>query len=188
MPVHNPDEAVDAMSTPASDRNRSKSLGSSRSRASAKGRIPAQIDVGNSFEPCAATASMFLFAQGTSILCIHHDTLALDRRFQRHTEDVLLIAVDNASDASGRWVVSYDAGRTAIVWDLFSGDEVARFSSYEVIRVAAWLRNGNVAFGNEQGEVILFDPRTSEHVSARTIFDPITALAPSADCRTYAIG
>jgi hypothetical protein len=43
--------------------------------------------------------------------------------------------------------VSYDAGSTAIVWDLFTGDEVARFASYEQIRVAAWMRNGNVAFG-----------------------------------------
>ena len=34
----------------------------------------------------------------------------------------------------------------------------------------------------------MFEPSTSEHVSARTIFDPITAIAPSADCKTYAIG
>lgn len=42
--------------------------------------------------------------------------------------------------------------------------------------------------GNVQGSIILFEPATSEHISARTIFDPITALAPSADCRTFAIG
>ena len=42
--------------------------------------------------------------------------------------------------------------------------------------------------GNIQGNVILFEPSTSEHVSARTIFDPITAIAPAADCRAYAIG
>lgn len=42
--------------------------------------------------------------------------------------------------------------------------------------------------GNGKGEVILFEPSTSEHISTRTIFDPITALAPGADCRTYAIG
>lgn len=36
--------------------------------------------------------------------------------------------------------------------------------------------------------MILFEPSTSEHVSARTIFDPITAIAPSFDCKTYAIG
>ena len=42
--------------------------------------------------------------------------------------------------------------------------------------------------GNGMGEVILFEPSTSEHISARTIFDPINALAPAAECRTYAIG
>jgi hypothetical protein len=44
------------------------------------------------------------------------------------------------------------------------------------------------SLGDSQGGVIRFEPPTSEHVSARTIFDPITALAPGADCRTYAIG
>jgi hypothetical protein len=92
-------------------------------------------------------------------------------------------------------------------WDLLTGDEVARFASYEQIRVATWMRNGNVAFGecrgaavapagiganigpgNAQGNIILFEPSTSEHLSARTIFDPITALAPASDCRTFAIG
>ena len=34
----------------------------------------------------------------------------------------------------------------------------------------------------------MFEPSTSEHVSARTIFDPITAIGPSSDCKTYAIG
>lgn len=42
--------------------------------------------------------------------------------------------------------------------------------------------------GNVKGEVILFEPPTSEHISARTIFDPIISLAPASDCRTYAIG
>ena len=42
--------------------------------------------------------------------------------------------------------------------------------------------------GNSQGSVTLFDVSTNEHVSARTIFDPITALAPASDCQTYAIG
>ena len=36
--------------------------------------------------------------------------------------------------------------------------------------------------------MILFEPSTSEHISARTIFDPITSLAPASDCQTYAIG
>ncbi len=43
--------------------------------------------------------------------------------------------------------------------------------------------------GNAQGNITLFEPQTSEHISARTIDQiPITALAPAADCRTYAIG
>ncbi|KAL8697724.1 MAG: hypothetical protein Q9201_006966 [Fulgogasparrea decipioides] len=141
------------------------------------------------FEPCAATASIFLYAQDSSIICLHHDTLAIDRRFELHQERILLLSVDNVSErGAGRLVVSYDAGQTAIVWDLFTGDEIARFASYEPIRVAAWMKNGNVAFGNSQGNVILFEPSTSEHISARTIFDPITAIAPSADCQTYALG
>lgn len=141
------------------------------------------------FEPCAATASIFLYSQDTTIICLHHDTLAIERRFERHKERILFLSVDNVSErGAGRLVVSYDAGQTAIVWDLFTGDEIARFASYEPIRVAAWMKNGNVAFGNSQGNVILFEPSTSEHISARTIFDPITSLAPASDCQTYAIG
>ncbi|KAL8827794.1 MAG: hypothetical protein Q9170_006872 [Blastenia crenularia] len=141
------------------------------------------------FEPCAATASIFLYAQGSSIVCLHHDTLAVDRRFELHKERIQFLSVDNVSErAAGRLVVSYDIGQTAIVWDLFSGDELARFASYEPIQVAAWQKDGNVVFGNSQGSVILFEPSTSEHISARTIFDPITAIAPAADCQTYAIG
>lgn len=142
------------------------------------------------FEPCAATASMFLYAQGSSIVCCHHDSLTIERRFARHTEEVQLLAVDNLSEmGTGRLVVSYDAGQTAIVWDLMTGDEVARFASYENLTCAAWMRNGNVAFGNIQGNVILFEPTTSEHISARTIDQiAITAIAPAADCRTFAIG
>jgi WD40 repeat protein len=158
------------------------------------------------FEPCAATGSFLLYAQRNVILCLHHDTLAVERRFTRHREDVAWISADTVSErGAGRLVVSYDAGSTAIVWDLVTGDEVARFASYDQIRVATWMRNGNVAFGefsdswvvpadlnkatgNAQGNIILFEPSTSEHISARTIFDPITALAPAADCRTFAIG
>jgi len=100
------------------------------------------------FQPCAATASIFLFAQGSRILCLHHDTLAIERKFERHKEPVVLLSVDNVSErGSGRLVVSYDAGQTAIVWDLFSGDEIARFASYETLKVAAWMRDGSVAFG-----------------------------------------
>lgn len=43
--------------------------------------------------------------------------------------------------------------------------------------------------GNSQGTIILFEPTTSEHISARTIDQiAVTALAPSGDCRTFAIG
>ncbi|KAJ5782675.1 hypothetical protein N7457_004449 [Penicillium paradoxum] len=141
------------------------------------------------FQACASTASLFLYAQGSTILCLHHDTLAIERRFQSHQENIEFISVDNVSErGAGRLVVSYDVGQTAIVWDIFTGTEIARLASLEHLRIASWMRNGNVAFGNGKGEVILFEPSTSEYISARTIFDPITALAPAADCRTYAIG
>ncbi|KAE8152190.1 hypothetical protein BDV25DRAFT_138131 [Aspergillus avenaceus] len=143
----------------------------------------------STFEPCASTASLFLYAQGSVILCLHHDTLALERRFENHTHDIGFISVDNVSErGAGRLVVSYDVGQTAIVWDLFTGSVLARFASFEQLKVATWMRNGNVAFGNEKGEVVIFEPSTSEHISCHTIVDPITALAPSSDCRTYAIG
>lgn len=100
------------------------------------------------FDSCASTASMFLYAQGNSVVCAHHDTLTIERRFARHSEEVQILAVDNVSDVgAGRLVVSYDAGMTAIVWDLMTGDEVARFASYENLTCASWMRNGNVAFG-----------------------------------------
>ncbi|KAI1826935.1 hypothetical protein F4861DRAFT_544913 [Xylaria intraflava] len=142
------------------------------------------------FEPTAATASMLLYGQGNSVVVAHHDSLTIERRFSRHSAEVQLLAVDTQSEmGAGRFVMSYDADMTAIVWDLMTGDEIARFASYENITCAAWMHNGNVAFGNVQGNVILFEPTTSEHISARTIDQiPITALAPAADCRTYAIG
>jgi hypothetical protein len=103
------------------------------------------------FEPCAATASMFLYAQGNSVVCCHHDTLTIERRFSRHKEAVSLLAVDTVSErGAGRLVVSYDVRQTAIVWDAMTGDELARFASYENLTVAAWMRNGNVAFGRTE--------------------------------------
>lgn len=78
----------------------------------------------------------------------HHDSLTIERRFSRHSSEVQLLAVDNQSEiGAGRLVVSYDVDMTAIVWDLMTGDEVARFASYENLTCAAWMRNGNVAFG-----------------------------------------
>lgn len=100
------------------------------------------------FEACASTASLFLYAQGSTILCLHHDTLAVERRFTSHQEKIDFISVDNVSErGAGRLVVSYDVGQTAIVWDIFTGTEIARFASFEQLRVASWMRNGNVAFG-----------------------------------------
>ncbi|CAG8973542.1 hypothetical protein HYALB_00002868 [Hymenoscyphus albidus] len=176
-------------------RNRSISMSSGQS---SRGKLATLAEISKSmpaehtrhFDPCAATASMFLYAQGNSVVCCHHDTLTIERRFSRHAEEIVLLAVDTVSDrGAGRLVVSCDVGQTAIVWDCMTGDEIARFASYENLTVAAWMRNGNVAFGNSQGNVILFEPSTSEHISARTIDQiPVTALAPAADCRTYAIG
>lgn len=99
-------------------------------------------------EPCASTGSSFLYAQGSTVQCLHHDSLAVERRFQKHTDTIQLIAVDNVSETgAGRLVVTYDARQTAIVWDLFTGDQISRFASYEPLKVAAWMRNGNIAFG-----------------------------------------
>jgi hypothetical protein len=103
------------------------------------------------FEPCASTASLFLYAQGSVILCLHHDTLAVERRFTSHQDNIEFISVDNVSErGAGRLVVSYDVGQTAIVWDIFTGTEIARFASFEHLRVASWMRNGNVAFGTQE--------------------------------------
>ncbi|KAF7538312.1 hypothetical protein G7Z17_g12673 [Cylindrodendrum hubeiense] len=185
---------MSAMSAPTRNRAISMSSGmSSRGMAAAAEDFTTTMPPAKNlrfFDPCAATASMFLYAQGSSIVCSHHDTLTIERRFSRHADEVQLLAVDNQSEiGGGRFVVSYDSGQTAIVWDLMTGDEVARFASYEHLTCAAWMRNGNVAFGNTQGSVILFEPTTSEHISSRTLDQiAVTALAPSADCRTFAIG
>ena len=106
------------------------------------------VETGLPFQPCAATASILLLSQGPAVLCLHHDTLAVERRFQKHTDNIQLIAVDNVSEAgAGRLVVTYDARQTAIVWDVFSGEQISRFASYEPLTVASWMRNGNIAFG-----------------------------------------
>lgn len=95
---------------------------------------------------------MFLYAQGTSVVCCHHDTLSIERRFSNHSEEVQLLAVDNQSEVgSGRFVVSYDAGQTAIVWDLMTGSEVTRFASYDALTAVSFMRNGNIAFGRSSG-------------------------------------
>lgn len=89
------------------------------------------------------------FIEGNSVVVAHHDTLTIERRFSRHSAEVQLLAVDtqSATMGNGRFAVSYDVDMTAIVWDLMTGEEVARFASYENLTCAAWMRNGNVAFG-----------------------------------------
>lgn len=101
-------------------------------------------------DPCAATASFFVIAQRNVIKVLHHDTLAIEHKFEQHRQDVRFIAADNVSEKGmGRQVASCDAGQTVIVWDLFTGGEFARFASYEVINAAAWMRDGNIAFGTK---------------------------------------
>lgn len=159
--VHAPGQLTPIMST--STRNRAISMGSGKSagsRAAHHLQQQSTQDYGSSapmpsmasnyryFDPCAATGSMFLYAQGSTVVCSHHDTLSIERVFASHNDEVQLLAVDNQSElGSGRHVVSYDAGSTTIVWDLMTGDEVARFASYDHLTAAAWMRNGNVAFG-----------------------------------------
>lgn len=143
------DSEVSAMSVGQLARQRSLSANTRPPLRSTTPLEPRHLDF--DFEPCAATASIFLFTQDSSIICLHHDTLTVDRRFERHKERILFLSVDNFSErGAGRLVVSYDAGQTAIVWDLFTGDEIARFASFEPIRVAAWMKNGNVAFGTRE--------------------------------------
>ena len=131
-------------------RQRSSSSGTRPSIRSTTPVIPRPVEFNPEFdfEPCAATASLFLFTQGSSIICLHHDTLDVERRFESHKEQILFLSVDNVSDSAGRYVVSYDASQTAIIWDLFTGAERARFASFEPIRAGAWLKNGSIAFGN----------------------------------------
>ena len=68
---------------------------------------------------------------------------------------MVLLSVDNVSErGAGRLVVSYDTEQTTIVWDLFTGDEIARFASYQPLKVAAWMKNGNIAFGSRYRTII----------------------------------
>ena len=143
--------SVGAMSAGALARQRSVSSGTrslARPTTPAAAAVEAYTPDGLAFQPCAATASIFLYAHGRSVLCLHHDTLALERRFDKHKAPVTLLSVDNVSErGAGRLVVSYDTDMVTVVWDLFTGDEVTRFASYQPMKVAAWMKNGNVAFG-----------------------------------------
>jgi hypothetical protein len=100
------------------------------------------------FDACAATAAFFLYAQRNVILSLHHDTLEVDRRFTGHAEEVVWIETDNHSETgAGRLVASYDTKSMTIIWDLLTGRTIARLEPYGDIRVAAWMRNGTIAFG-----------------------------------------
>lgn len=116
--------------------------GSTRSRTSSAcdGDVP-------SLQPCCASSQFLLQAQGSSILCLQHDSLAAERRFVRHKEDVTIISVDNISDVIATRVVSVDRSKTAIVWDIDSGDVLSQYEAYEDILVASWMKNGNLVFG-----------------------------------------
>ncbi|KAL8857434.1 MAG: hypothetical protein Q9178_005928 [Gyalolechia marmorata] len=169
------------MSTGQLARHRSSSSSSRPADRTTTPMNPYQFD--ELFEPCAATASIFLYAQGSTIICLHHDTLAIDRRFEMHQERILFLSVDNVSErGAGRLVVSYDAGQTAIVWDLFTGDEIARFASYEPIRVAAWMKNGNVAFGKPiahgVGEVLVNVTQATRKGTSSYLSLPHQSISP----------
>ena len=98
-------------------------------------------------QPCGASSSHFLLSQGSSILSLKNDTLELDRRFERHSHNVTLITVDNSSELGYGRIVSIDSSKEAIVWDYTDGEELHRFSPFEEIRVAAWMRNGSLSLG-----------------------------------------
>ncbi|KAF3936218.1 hypothetical protein ABW19_dt0204727 [Dactylella cylindrospora] len=138
--------------------------------------------------PCASTASLFIFAQGSSIACVRHDTLQLERRFEAHAAEITIIAADTTTESGDGQVISLDVAKEAVVWDASTGEEISRFTAYEEIRVATFLRNGTIALGDNMGNIILFDPVRSEAVSCRTFQAPITALAPSADSKFFGIG
>lgn len=101
----------------------------------------------NGLGPCGATSHLFLFAQGPSILCLQYESLAVEKRFEGHLDDVTIISVDNNSDEGEGKVVTIDISKQAIVWDTRTGREIARYSSFEGLRSAAWMKNGNLAFG-----------------------------------------
>ena len=148
-----PDREAFAMSTGQLARQRSSSSGTRPAIRSTTPIVPrpVSLEFEFEFEPCAATDSLFLFTQDTSIICLRHGTLVTERKFDLHKERIIFISVDNVSDGSGHFVVSYDASQTAIIWNLFTGEERARFASYEPIRVGAWMKNGNIAFGRYTG-------------------------------------
>jgi hypothetical protein len=105
--------------------------------------------INEGLQPCGASSTMVLHAQGSVIQCRHHESLTLERHFDRHTADVTVISIDNSSDegAYPPRTVSVDTAKIAIVWELETGNEISRFEAFEDIRAAAWMKNGNLVFG-----------------------------------------
>ena len=129
--------------------SRKGSIGSGSIASTSTISLSTNLNASNTkLQPCGASSQLVLQAQGSSILCFQHDSLVLERRFEGHSEDVVVLSVDNQSDSKLPRVVSIDASRTAIVWDLDNGEEISRYSSYEEIRAVSWMKNGNLTFGN----------------------------------------
>lgn len=104
----------------------------------------------NGLLACSAAVEHVLYAQGGSVAVLRQGSLALERRFDGHgaAHAVSVIAVDNRSDSQPTRVVSVDTGRTAIIWGLETGAEISRFVAYDDLQTAAWMKNGNLAFGS----------------------------------------
>ena len=104
----------------------------------------------NGLLACSAAVEHVLYAQGGSVAVLRQGSLALERRFDGHGAGhaVSVIAVDNRSDGQPTRVVSVDTGRTAIIWSLETGAEISRFVAYDDLQTAAWMKNGNLAFGS----------------------------------------
>jgi hypothetical protein len=100
------------------------------------------------FIPCAATSALFLFARENVIYCIRHSTLTLARKLKKHEADVIFVTPNNISVTdSGGTAISYDREHNAIIWDLYSGEELARLASFASIRVASWMPDDRVLLG-----------------------------------------
>jgi hypothetical protein len=157
------------------------------------------------FIPCAATPALFLFARENLIYCIHHDTLSLVRKLKQHKTDIIILTANNAGGkGSGGTAISYDIEHNAIIWNLYTGEELARMASLEPVRAASWMRDDRVVLGillrkiesmttdnrigDRSGNLTLLQAFTGEHRVVRTVHFAINAIAPSHDDSTMAVG
>lgn len=138
------------------ERTRSGSLGghgfppiSTSQRTSDHTPVTARVisDNESQLRPAAANTKYFLFAQGKSVLVLNYDSLSLERKFERHADQVINISADNVSEEGRGRVVSVDASKDAVVWESDSGEEISRYTAYDDVRCSAWMRNGNLALG-----------------------------------------